>query len=115
MGVIVEKQQRGKRLRARRKAARLTQGALSKRAHISITYLSELENGKKEGKLGIWHALADALMEKIVADPVASKNLGVVLSVIEYLLSTDRNDRAAALLDPFLKHKRYEQLPMIWR
>ena len=62
MGVIVEKQQRGKRLRARRRAAHLTQGALSKRAKISITYLSELENGKKEGKLGIWHALSDALM-----------------------------------------------------
>jgi transcriptional regulator with XRE-family HTH domain len=62
----MEHEQRGRRLRARRKSAGLTQHALAKRAKMSITYLSELENGKKEGRLRIWHALADALMVDFV-------------------------------------------------
>jgi transcriptional regulator with XRE-family HTH domain len=63
----MDKPDRGSRLRDKRKSSGLTQNDLAKRAKLSITYVSELENGKKEGKLGVWRSLADALLVDFVS------------------------------------------------
>ncbi len=63
----MDRQHRGARLKARRRALGLKQKDLAREAGLSVTYLSELENGKKEGKMGAWNRLAGALGLEVTA------------------------------------------------
>ena len=48
-------------LRAWRKYRGLTQAHLAEQANIRMSTVSEIENGKAQGKPAVWRALADAL------------------------------------------------------
>ena len=57
----MDSKKRGARLKTSRQSQGLSQKALAGKAGLSITYLSELESGKKEGRMRAWNQLADAL------------------------------------------------------